>query len=535
MPKVNPTPLPLSAADLENLRESGLTEATIRLARLRTEGGALVFPYFDLDGTVNCFARRRPHNGKPAKYVQPPGSPVRAYRAPATLAKLRDCKSDVYITEGEKKALALSQLGFASVGLGGFWSAYQPGTKELIEDLASIVWAGRTVYIVFDNDAKPQTRRDAEAARRRLAGVLRRAGAKAHQVYLPGGADKQGVDDFIVARGADAFRVLVERTKSKANESRFTAAQLMEMDLPEPLCIIPGIIAEGLNLLVSRPKMGKSWMAFAICIAIARGGTVLGNVQVEQGDVLYLALEDNRRRLKNRLAKLLAGEAAPESLTLWTICPRMDEGGVEEMQKWIDAADDPKLIVVDTLAKIKKRGTKQGDRYAEDYEDVGQLKALADDNDLSIIVNHHVRKMQGDDILDEVSGTIGITGAADTILILKRERGQHDACLHVTGRDVDEREIGLKWDAQSCQWSIMGLADTLRMSAKRQMILDTLRAEGPASPKELAAILEWEENNVKQLLFKMRKDGQVKSNSGKYEACNDNPDNPVTEPGEDER
>ncbi len=142
---------------------------------------ALVFPYRDLDGTVNCFARRRPHDprldkdGKPIKYEQPAGIPSRAYFPPASLNQLKDGVSTVYVTEGEKKALALSQLGLAAVGIGGIWCGCKQGSTDLIDDLAAIFWTDRVVYIVFDYDAKATTRRDVENARRRLAGALRRA------------------------------------------------------------------------------------------------------------------------------------------------------------------------------------------------------------------------------------------------------------------------------------------------------------------------------------------------------------------------
>jgi hypothetical protein len=216
MPRVDP---PVCPQDLANLRESGLTDSTIRAARLRTEKAAMVFPYRDLDGSVNCFCRFRPHTpkiigGKAAKYLQPKGSPLRAYYPPASLPDLRDGVSPVYITEGEKKALALSQLGLAAVGLGGMWSGCKKGSEDLIDDLAAIEWAGRKVYIVFDYDAKESTRIDANAARLRLAKALLRVGAAAvYNVALPAGGNgtKQGVDDYLVAKGPTAFKLLVNK------------------------------------------------------------------------------------------------------------------------------------------------------------------------------------------------------------------------------------------------------------------------------------------------------------------------------------
>jgi hypothetical protein len=231
MPKTLP-PLRVDGADLDNLRASGLTDATIRANELWTEtdparvarilrwsptswsnGSALVFPYRDLDGQVNCFARVRPHHprkdskGNSVKYESPVGSGLRPYFPTASLPRLKDGSSDIYLTEGEKKALLLSQHGFAAVGLGGVWGWKNKGTDELIDSLAAIPWKGRRVFIVFDWDPKPKTRRDVALAARRLAAALRRVGAgETFIVELPPGPEgtKQGVDDFFVAQGANA-------------------------------------------------------------------------------------------------------------------------------------------------------------------------------------------------------------------------------------------------------------------------------------------------------------------------------------------
>jgi hypothetical protein len=217
-----PNGLPLCPADLENLRESGLTDATILANALRTDGETLVFPYRNLKGGLNSFARRRLHrprmiDGKLARYVQAKGSPMRAYFPVASLENLQDGESPVYITEGEKKALALSQLGIAAVGIAGIWCGCKKGSEELIGDLVTIPWTDRVVYIVFYFDTKETTRQKADAASKRLARALRTAGAgEVYNVQLPPGLNgaKQGVDDFLVASGAsgaNAFDELVEK------------------------------------------------------------------------------------------------------------------------------------------------------------------------------------------------------------------------------------------------------------------------------------------------------------------------------------
>lgn len=214
MPKL---PLQVGDVDLANLRASGLRDSTIAANKLRTERGSLVFPYRDLDGTVNCFARYRPHkpkvvDGKAIKYTQPKGSPPRAYFPAASVATLKKGSSPIFVTEGEKKALALSQLQLPAIGVGGIYCWKKKGTDELIADLAAIKWSKRIVYIVFDYDEKPRTRLQVDGARQRLAKALRKAGAEdVFNVELPPGPDgaKQGVDDFLVAQGDEAFQELI--------------------------------------------------------------------------------------------------------------------------------------------------------------------------------------------------------------------------------------------------------------------------------------------------------------------------------------
>ena len=216
MPKPIQTKLPVSDCDLARLRESGISDRTIMDNGLRTERDALVFPYRNLAGELNGFARRRPHvplvrDGKTMKYIQPKGSPLRAYYPKASLLGLRDDTSPIYVTEGEKKALRLSELGIAAIGIGGVDGWGKGG--QLIDDLADINWTGRDVYIVFDYDEKPETRRNVQSAARRLTKALRDAGAnEVFNIDLTPTEDgnKQGVDDFLMTHEVSEFWELVD-------------------------------------------------------------------------------------------------------------------------------------------------------------------------------------------------------------------------------------------------------------------------------------------------------------------------------------
>jgi hypothetical protein len=310
----------------------------------------------------------------------------------------------------------------------------------------------------------------------------------------------------------------------------FTAADLMRMQLPEPRWAVEGIVPEGLTILAGKPKLGKSWLALNLALAVASGGLALGQIAVEAGDVLYLALEDTRRRLKNRLTRMLsaANAPAPARLYLQTAWPRFGDGGEDTLEDWL--ADHPaaRLVVVDIFAKIRARRAGRGDLYDEDYLHGCTAKVIADRSNVALLMLFHCRKMGSEDPVDTVSGTLGMAGAADAVTVLTRERGKHDAALFITGRDIEERNIALKWDAAYGLWSIMGDADEYRLSQERRAVIQLFeREKRPLTPRQAAPLLGKKEPAVKKLLWEMAQAGQLRNDgSGRYTLSYGNPSNP---------
>jgi AAA domain-containing protein len=157
----------------------------------------------------------------------------------------------------------------------------------------------------------------------------------------------------------------------------FTAAELMARELPPVRWVVPGILPEGVTLLAGKPKLGKSWLALGLGVAVASGGIALGTRPVESGDVLYLALEDNPRRLQGRLGKMLAGNNAPDGLHITTDWPRMDEGGADLLDDWLGARPDGRLVMVDILKRVRPRASANRSVYDTDYEALQGLQSLA--------------------------------------------------------------------------------------------------------------------------------------------------------------
>ena len=309
----------------------------------------------------------------------------------------------------------------------------------------------------------------------------------------------------------------------------FTAEQLMVAEqLPPVRWSVPGMLPEGLNLLVGKPKIGKGWLVLATGIAIAAGGYALGKVRVQQGDCLYLALEDNRRRLYGRIGKLLTDGAAPPRLHLATEWPRFDKGGLEELDDWLAAYPDARAVFIDTLKKVRPRVSGNRGIYDLDYEALEPLVPIAAEYRVAIVVVHHTRKLAAADPLDEISGSTGLSGAADGVLVLKRDRGRADAYLHVTGREIEEEaELALRWDSETAGWTLVGEAAEYRLNEERAEVVRVLEEAGePMSPHEVANALGTDYNATRQRLYQMGRAGEVEViGRGRYTVPN-KPNNP---------
>jgi hypothetical protein len=440
----------------------------------------------------------------------------------------------VFAVEGPSDTLAMVALGLNAVG--------RPSNHGGVAHLAKLLQnlpASRAIIVVAEWDqnekgqwpgldgAKATATKLAEALRRPVFWSLPTKQSKDVRAWLLAqNLPADCLDAWHVA-GEQLSTHLVEKAQeikppmSGGETESFSASDLLGTDLPEPRYAVDGMIVEGMSVLAGKPKLGKSWMALNFAIASAEGGTALGSINVEGGDVLYLALEDTKRRLQGRLRKLLSAQqgVAPARLTLVTRCPRQGAGGLEFLEKWLQSHPDARLIIIDTWPKFRPPKARGRDPYEEDYEHATQLKALADRYGVAILVVAHCRKLDADDPVDAVSGTLGLTGAADGVLVLKRERGRHDATLFVTGRDIEEQELALGWDPRFALWSIAGQADEYRMSKDRSELLSLLRREGPLTPKQAAEKLQKTANAVQMLLRKLEGEGHVKGNAGHYAPC----------------
>lgn len=297
----------------------------------------------------------------------------------------------------------------------------------------------------------------------------------------------------------------------------FTAASLIDKRLPVERYIVPRRIPEGTTLVVGKPKIGKSWFLLNIAVGIATGTSILGETDIEGGDVLYLALEDNQRRLQKRLRQMLNGAPAPDNLHLSIACPPLDQGAVPAIAKWCDSVPKPRLIIIDVIARVRPAG-KAGERlYDADYSAIIPLKKIADERHLALLICHHARKEAADDPFDAVSGTTGLAAAADAVLVL--DRSKNGTTLYGRGRDLEEFELALRFDGVTGVWKVLGDASAVRRSTERNKIIDAIKDAGTSiGPKEITDRSGLQYASVRHLVRRMVRDGDVTETAkGRYE------------------
>ena len=214
--------------------------------------------------------------------------------------------------------------------------------------------------------------------------------------------------------------------------------------------IIDGLLYHGTHLFVGAPKLGKSFFMAQLAYHVS-SGIPLWDYPVRKGTVLYLALEDDCRRLQTRLFRMF-GTNSTENLHFAISAKPLGNGLDKQLQGFIQKYPDTKLITIDTLQKVREVG---GDKfsYANDYEIISRLKQATDSYGICLLLVHHTRKQQSDDRFDMISGTNGLLGAADGAYLLQKEkRTSNSATLDISGRDQQDQRLYLARDMERLTW-----------------------------------------------------------------------------------
>lgn len=260
---------------------------------------------------------------------------------------------------------------------------------------------------------------------------------------------------------------ILENTLSVIN-----GQDLMELNLPPQSFTVRGLLPQGLSILGGAPKIGKSWLMLDLCIRVAKGEPLWG-METKQGTTLYLCLEDTLRRIQHRLNCIT--EDVPANAYFATASGTLADDLEAQILQFIREHPDTVLVVIDTFQMI--RGNSNEPSYGGDYDEIQKLKRIADSQRISLLLVHHLRKQGDRDPINKLSGTTGITGAVDCVFVLDKSRRREDAATLVcTGRDIEHRELELRFSKDEFVWNLMS------DSAKESM---------GTMPKDMVAFVEF--------------------------------------------
>ena len=291
------------------------------------------------------------------------------------------------------------------------------------------------------------------------------------------------------------------------------AADLLALDLPPLRALVPGMLFQGTNIIASPPKIGKSCLVYQTAVESAIGGELLGR-SVAPGAVLHFALEDGRRRGQERLRAALAGRTMPVGrLEIRWEARNIGEGLEDDLAAWLDEHADASMVAIDTLGKVRPRSEGHRNAYEVDVALMARLQDLFRDRTTALVIVHHARKEATDDFLASVSGTYGITGSADTIVVIRRKRLEAFGTLLVTGRDVADAEIPVRFDGLTWREAPGVLSAA---SVQRAEVFRVIEADGPIWPKAIADRLELERTSVQHIVERLVKSGAVARTTAGY-------------------
>ena len=244
----------------------------------------------------------------------------------------------------------------------------------------------------------------------------------------------------------------IDRVNDPAYLPSLSMNELYEKVYPGKPPVVEGLLYPGVYLFVGAPKVGKSFLMAQLAYHVSKGLPLWG-YEVRQGAVLYMALEDDYPRLQGRLYRMF-GEDSAADLHLSIYAKQLNSGLEEQLKRFVREHQDTRLIIIDTLQKIREAGAEKYS-YADDYKVITSLKRFADGTGVCLLLVHHTRKQQADDKFDMISGTNGLMGAADGAFLLQKERRTDSAAtLDISGRDLQDQRLYLKRDEERLAWEL---------------------------------------------------------------------------------
>lgn len=366
----------------------------------------------------------------------------------------------VFVVESQICTLSLFQCNAAAIAING-----TSGVNKLFKQL-KIKKPIVTLIICLDNDEA------GKKASQEICNELYELNIKFIEYHIAG--ECKDPNELLV-KNCDALidnitkAKIAAKKKYQTDKDSFSAAELQKTTMKEPEWLVKDMLPEGLAILSAPSKAGKSWMVLQMCLAITQGKDYIGFKTVKTG-CLYYALEDSKRRLKDRINKVLNGEAASDMLHLAIKSDPLDEGLLEQIESELRLYPEIRLVVIDTLQKVRGRNEKSESMYSSDYREMAKFKEFADSKNICIFLVHHVRKMKDEsDVFNSISGSNGIMGACDTVFIIsKKNRNDENAIFSMTGRDIKQEEYVIMFNKSDYTWERVGTSEEIEQCKKKQ-------------------------------------------------------------------
>lgn len=480
---------------------------------LRVDGnGWLLVPAYDAKGNIQAVQKISPKPGGPGeKWPKRNVGPIGGTLWPVGKMK----PGPLVICEGPATAVTVRSLFDGGLVVCCFGSENVPRTASV-----AAVEGKREIILAVDAD---------DAGRKAVDKSPDNCLA-----CFPPEADMDW-NDYARQKGIDAARKAfnglmtrqrlldeIKRSPAEKQIRTISATDLMSRDFRPIQWAIDQLIPPGLSVLAAPPKKGKSWLILQAALAVASGDLFL-TMPTRKGPVLYCGLEDSPPRLQARMGLLLGERRAPSDLSLSTVLPQLDRGGLDWLVDWI-TVHHPRMVILDTWSKIKPRAEKGLNAYEADYAAIGPLKALADRTETAIVLVHHLKKHAGRDGTEDVeslSGSMGLPGAADSLLFLKRDQGDDAATLSRQGRDLSvDADIALAWTSPGWRTSTAAEALEAKIDAlglNERAIVDCLqREQNPCSPIMIAGLIGRKSDSVRSEIRRLRQKGLLKKDREGY-------------------
>jgi hypothetical protein len=313
-----------------------------------------------------------------------------------------------------------------------------------------------------------------------------------------------------------------ERSYPSLDAVGYTLRALQTRVIPDLEWAIEDLAPEGLAIMAGPPGLGKSMLLLQIALSVTLGGKLLEMWQAVRGEVLYIGTEDNQRRMRDRVAQLMAGDpsgpAWPDGFTVVHEIQTFGAGLIEQLEDWLGEHPQARLVIIDIFADVKPPRTAQSDWYQEERRMGKALDALAMRHHVCILVSLHTNRLQhAEDPIDRVHGGSGLPGAAPTKTVLLPAQGFDKAIWHTRGRDTPREQHALTM--VEGVWTYSGDGKIAQLTEERQGIVRYFRLyPGYHSPQQVADALGKSRVTITLLLRKLVAEGFLrKIGYGKYQ------------------